>query len=177
MHKRMKAALLVISFAAFIAFLSAITSLFSIDPRGEQIPMYALIFRGYEIEGKLAIYPPWEDYDWSLYKPVEYNEKYSRKYEERIYIASFYYKEEQKAKQAFEEYVAMLVSRGFKKSDFDARVNNTEKFELIDSIAFEDNDFIYSEFIETKEDYLPGYYIVIIKSNIEEKQLVKSIVE
>ncbi|MCX9011402.1 MAG: hypothetical protein OIN66_09805 [Candidatus Methanoperedens sp.] len=47
---------------------------------------------------------------------------------------------------------------------------------MVDSIAFESNDFVYSELIETKEAYLPGYYIIVIKSNISEKEFVKTIV-
>lgn len=169
--------ILVLSFFVLIAV--SIVSLnfalneFSIGPKGKQIPMYALIFRGYSLDGKLVVYPPWENYDWSFYEPHGYTEKFSRKYKERIYIASFYYPDKQKAQQAFEEYRTLIISNGFNKSSFDVSVNNTEKLGLIDSFAFENNDFIYCELIGTKEGYLPGYYIIVIKSNISEKQLVK----
>lgn len=152
-------------------------SLMAIGPRGEQIPMYALIFRGYEMDGKKVVYAPWEEYDWSFYKPYAYKEKFSRKYNERIYIASFYYQEKQEAEKAFEDYKTLFVLNRFIKSNFDVNINRSERFELIDSFAFEDSYFIYSEFIETKKGYLPGYYILIIKSNIDEKQVVKLIVE
>ncbi len=159
-----------------IVFLNFVFDAISIGPKGKQIPMYALIFRGYELEGKLVVYPPWEKYDWSFYEPSGYNEKFSLKYKDRIYIASFYYPDKQKGQRAFEDYRTLITSNGFNKSSFDVKVNNTEKFELIDSFAFVNNDFIYSEYIETKKNYLPGYYIIVIKSNINEKQLVKTIV-
>jgi hypothetical protein len=149
---------------------------FSIGPKGKQIPMYAFIFRYYSLDGKLVVYPPWENYDWSFYEPHGYNEKYSRKYKERIYIASFYYPDKQKAQQAFEEYRTLIISKGFNKSSFDVSVNNTERLELIDSFAFENNDFVYSEFIQTKPGSLHGNYIIVIKSNIDDKQLVKAMV-
>lgn len=162
--------------AMSIVSLIFVFNVISICPKGEQIPMYALIFRGYELDSKLVVYPPWEKYDWSFYKPYGYNEKFSLKYKDKIYIASFYYPDKQKAHLAFEEYRTLIISNGFNKSSFDVQVNNTEKLELIDSFAFVNNDFIYCEFIETKKNYLPGYYIIVIKSNIDEKQLVKTIV-
>ncbi|MCX9010034.1 MAG: hypothetical protein OIN66_02825 [Candidatus Methanoperedens sp.] len=172
--------ILVLSFFVLIAVsivsLNFVLNTISIGPKGKQIPMYALIFRGYELDGKLVVYPPWEEYDWSFYEPHGYNEKFSLKYKERIHIASFYYPDKQKAQQAFEEYRTLIISNGFNKSSFDIKVNNTEKFELIDSFSFVNNDLIYSEFIETKKNYLPGYYIIIIKSNIDEKQIIKTIV-
>ncbi|MCX9012682.1 MAG: hypothetical protein OIN66_16375 [Candidatus Methanoperedens sp.] len=119
---------------------------------------------------------PSENYDWSFYEPHGYNEKYSRKYKERIYIASFYYPEEQKAQHAFEEYRTLIISKGFNKSSFDVSVNNTERLELIDSFAFENNDFVYSEFIQTKPGSLPGNYIIVVKSNIDDKELVKTMI-
>ncbi len=164
--------LLAVSIVSLNFFLNAI----SIGPKGKQIPMYALIFRGYELDGKLVVYPPWEEYDWSFYEPHGYNEKFSLKYKERIYIASFYYPDKQKAQQAFEEYRKLIISNGFNKSSFDVSVNNTEKFELIDSFAFENNDFVYSEFIQTKPGSLPGNYIIVVKFNIDDKQLVKTMV-
>lgn len=159
--------LIVVSIVSINFVLNAIST----GPKGEQIPMYALFFRGYlPMESKPLIY------DWTFYEPHGYNEKFSIKYSERIYIASFYYPDKQKAQRAFEEYKTLIISNGFNKSSFDVKVNNTEKFELIDSFASENNDFIYSEFIETKEGYLPGYYILVIKSNIDDRQLVKTIV-
>lgn len=149
----------------------------TIGPNGKQIPMYALIFREYELGGKLVVYPPWENYDWSFHEPSGFKEKFSNKYNERIYIASFYYQKEQKATKAFDEYRKLFISNGFNISNFYVKVNNTEKFELIDSFAFENKDFLYSEFIVTKEGYLPGYYILVIKSDVNEKEVVKQIVE
>lgn len=162
--------------AVSIVSLNLVFNAISIGPKGKQIPMYALIFRGYELDGKLVVYPPWEEYNWSFYEPHGYNEKFSIKYKDRIYIASFYYPDKQKAQQAFEEYRTLIILNGFNKSSFDVKVNNTEKLDLIDSFAFVNNDFVYSEFIETKKNYLPGCYIIVIKSNIDEKQLVKTIV-
>lgn len=169
--------IVILSFLILIVLSAILLNFISFGPKGKQIPMYALIFRGYELDGKLVVYEPWEKYDWSFYEPYGYEEKYSRKYREKVYIASFYYQEKQKAQRAFGEYRALFISNGFNKSDFDVRVNNTEKLDLIDTFAFENNYFIYSEFIETKNGYLPGYYIIVIKSNIEEKQLVKTIVD
>lgn len=172
--------ILVLSFIVLIAV--SIVSLnfalyeFSTGPKGKQIPMYAFIFRYYSLDGKLVVYSPWENYEWSFYEPHGYNEKYSSKYKERIYIASFYYKDEQKAQHAFEEYRSLIISKGFNKSSFDISVNSTKKFDLIDSFTFENNDFVYSEFIQTKPDYLPGNYIIVVKSNIDDKQLVKTMV-
>jgi len=131
--------------AVSIVSLNLIFNAISIGPKGKQIPMYALIFRGYELDGKLAVYPPWEEYNWPFYEPHGYNEKFSVKYKDRIYIASFYYPDKQKAQQAFEEYRTLIISNGFNRSSFDVKVNNTEKLDLIDSFAFVNNDFVYSE--------------------------------
>lgn len=173
--------ILFLSFLVLI-IISSVSTNFSLDlvaigPKGEQIPMYALIFRGYEVNGKKVVDAPWEKYDWSFYEPHGYKEKYSRKYRDRIYVASFYYQEKQKAEEAFNDYKTLFLSNGFNNSNFDVKVNNTEKLRLIGSFAFENTDFIYSEFIGTKDGYLPGYYIIVIKSNIDEKQLVKTIVQ
>ncbi len=147
----------------------------SMGPKGKQIPMYALIFRGYQLDYKLIIYDGKES-DWSFYEPHGYNEKYSLKYKDRIFFASFYYPDKQKAQQAFKEYRTLIILNGFNTSGFDVKINNSEVLDLIDSFALQNNDFVYSEFIETKDGYLPGYYIIVIKSNINEKQLVKTIV-
>lgn len=149
----------------------------NIGPEEKQIPMYSLIFREYKLDDKLVVYSPWENYDWSFYEPSEYKEKFSNKYNERIYIASFYYQNKQMAEEAFDEYRTLVISKGFNASNFNVKVNKAEKFELIDSFAFENKDFIYSEFIVTKEGYLPGYYILVIKSDVNEKEVVKQIVE
>lgn len=160
-----------------IASINFAIGLMMIGPKGEQIPMYALIFRGYEVDGKLVVYSPWEKYDWSFYEPHGYKEKFSRNYKDKIYIASFYYQEQQKAQKAFEEYRASLISHGFNKSDLELEVNETWKFALIDSFTLENSDFIYGELIEGKEDYLPGNsYIIVIKSGIDEKQFVEAMV-
>ena len=163
--------LIAVSIVSLNLFLNAI----SIGPKGKQIPMYALIFRGYQLDSKLIIYD-WEESDWSFYEPHGNKEKFSLKYKDRIFIASFYYPDKQKAQQAFEDYRTLVISNGFNASSFDVKINNTEKLDLIDSFAFAENDFVYSEFIEIKDGYLPGYYIIVIKSNIDEKQLVETIV-
>ncbi len=167
-------ALLIISFAS----INFALDLMKIGPKGEQIPMMALIFRGYELEGKTVTQVPWEKYDWSFYEPRGYKEKFSRNYKDKIYIASFYYQEQQKAKKAFEEYSSSLISHGFNKSGSELEINETRKFALIGSFALENSDFIYGELIGTKEGYLPGNsYIIVIKSGIDEKQLVEAMVK
>ncbi len=165
--------LIIVSFASINFTIGSMM----IGPKGEEIPMTALIFRGYELEGKKVIYAPWEKYDWSFYEPRGYKEKFSRNYEDRIYIASFYYQEQQKAKKAFEDYRASLISHGFNKSGMEVGINETRKFALIDSFAFENSDFIHGELIGGKEDYLPGNsYIIVIKSGINDRQLVEAMV-
>ncbi|HEY9206194.1 MAG TPA: hypothetical protein VIO58_09750 [Candidatus Methanoperedens sp.] len=166
--------LLIISFASINFALDLTTTC----PKGEQIPMTALIFRGYELEGKKVIYAPWEEYDWSFYEPRGYKEKFSRNYKDRLYISSFYYPEKQKAQEAFEDYRLSLISHGFNKSGLELEVNETRKFALIESFTLENSDFIYGELIGTKEGYLPGNsYIIVIKSGIDEKQLVEAMVK
>lgn len=165
--------LLIVSFAS-ISFVSDLTTT---GPKGEQIPMMALIFRGYEMEGKIVTQVPWQNYDWSFYEPRGYKEKFSRNYKDKIYIASFYYQEQQKAKKAFEDYRLSLISHGFKKSGLELEINETRKFALIESFSFENSDFIYGELIGAKEGYLSGNsYIIVIKSSIDEKQLVEAMV-
>ena len=162
--------LLIISFIS----INYTLDLVKIGPKGEQIPMTALIFRGYELEGKKVIYAPWEKYDWSFYEPRGYKEKFSRNYKNRLYIASFYYPEKQKAQEAFDEYRSLLMSHGFNKPGSELEVNETRKIAISDSFAFENSDFIYCELIGAKEGY-PSY-IIVIKSSIDEKQLVEAIV-
>jgi len=106
--------LLIISFTS----INYTLDLVKIGPKGEQIPMTALIFRGYELEGKKVIYAPWEKYE--------------------------------------------------------LEVNETRKIAISYSFAFENSDFIYCELIGAKEGY-PSY-IIVIKSSIDEKQLVEAIV-
>ncbi|VVB95677.1 Uncharacterised protein [uncultured archaeon] len=166
--------LIIVSFAS-INFALDLTT---IGPKGEQIPMMALIFRGYELEDKIVTQVPWQKYDWSFYEPRGYKEKFSRNYKDKIYIASFYYQEQQKAGKAFEEYSSSLILHGFNKSGSELEVNETRKFALIDSFALENSDFIYGELIGAKEGYLPGNsYIIVIKSGIDEKQLVEAMVK
>jgi len=172
---RVKISLLVISVLVGVMMIILITSEdyspFLIGPKGEKISFYSLMYRGLSYEGKAI--SAWKKSSWDFLKPKNYNYEYSARIPEtNIEVASFSYKEDyDKANKAFQDYENLLMESAYRKLNFNI-VNQTEKFAILRSSALENNYyFVYAELIKTGEKY----FIVILKSNINEEELVKKI--
>lgn len=143
---------------------------FSIGPKHEQIPFISLMYRGLSYKGKAI--STWRKFSWDFSEPQNYNYKYSAKIPEtNIEVASFSYKENYKrSNKAFQDYETLLTESGYRRLDFHI-VNQTGKFSILGSSAFENDYFLYVELIKTGDKY----FIIILKSDIGEEEIVKKI--
>ncbi|MCZ7355476.1 MAG: hypothetical protein O8C66_13320 [Candidatus Methanoperedens sp.] len=173
MNKKVKIGLLIISVTVICFIIISITNNTYIGPKGEDFPFYSLMFRGLTYDGKGNL--SWEKISWNFLEPQKYNYKYSvRTPGKSIEVSSFSYGGDYNvSSDAFQSYENLLEKNRYNKIDFHVTIESG-KFVILNSSAFENNYFVYVELIRTLSD---TYYVIVIKSNINEKEVVKTLVK
>ncbi|NJD01557.1 MAG: hypothetical protein FIA99_02885 [Ruminiclostridium sp.] len=175
MNKRLNIGFIIISVIVIcftiISIINNPYNPFLIGPKGEDFPFLSLMFRSLNYEGKGVT--SWEKIQWNFLEPQKYDHKFSVRIPgKNIEISSFSYGRNYNASyDAFQVYENLLKKNKYSEIDFHVTIESG-KFEILNSSAFENSYFVYIELIRTLSD---TYYIIVMKSNNNEKEVVKTI--